>query len=68
MMSRANNLPPDLVLQPDKCKRCTYGSWRETRQYCPFQKCVKEDDAIVTTTRKLDGSKDASARRPGAEE
>lgn len=35
-----NEPPPQQ--QPDKCKGCLWGEWRETKQLCHFPKCVKE--------------------------
>lgn len=46
-MSLAYKQPPDLVLQPEKCKGCIWGCWRETRQYCSLQNCAKEGEAIA---------------------
>lgn len=33
---------PPLPQQPDKCKGCVWGEWRETKQLCFRVKCVKE--------------------------
>ncbi|OIB00628.1 hypothetical protein AK95_26025 [Paenibacillus sp. LC231] len=27
--------------QPDKCKRCIWGEWTETKQFCSRQQCVR---------------------------
>lgn len=28
--------------QPDKCKRCEWGNWTGTKQFCSRPKCQKE--------------------------
>jgi len=35
---------PPPVLQPDKCRGCIWGDWRETKQTCLWQECIKEGD------------------------
>lgn len=28
--------------QPDKCKRCVWGTWDGVKQFCPWQSCLKD--------------------------
>jgi hypothetical protein len=32
--------PP--VIQPEKCRRCIWGKWQDTTQYCSFANCIKD--------------------------
>lgn len=36
-----------IIVQPEKCRGCVWGTWRETKQYCSRPICVKEIDSVA---------------------
>ncbi|MGF7046382.1 hypothetical protein J2T13_000858 [Paenibacillus sp. DS2015] len=42
-------------IQPEKCKRCVWGEWTGTKQWCSKKDCAKDGEVNgnQTTTRGL---------------
>jgi len=46
---------PAPAIQPEKCRKCIWGRWQETKQFCFLVSCIKGDgrtQTIITSATK----------------